>query len=212
MHEAHHSLDFDWNSIYRGDGSDTAAPDPLLLAHTAALMPGMALDLGCGAGGNALELVRRGWRVTGVDIAPNALASARASARARGLDLELALGDTASWRPSTRYDLVLSSYALPIDPAAQAATFATFAAALAPGGTLVLSEWDGERLHWSGPGDLLTETELREGIDAAGLHVERVDRISATAHQHRGFEQGPIEQAALIVVARASHAILESER
>jgi methylase of polypeptide subunit release factors len=38
---------------------------------------GSALDLGCGSGIWAVELARRGWRVTGVDIVPKALRRAR---------------------------------------------------------------------------------------------------------------------------------------
>ncbi|MBF6180054.1 class I SAM-dependent methyltransferase [Nocardia otitidiscaviarum] len=202
--------DFDWNAVYRGDGSDTMPPDTPLLAHTATLTPGTALDLGCGAGGNALELVRRGWRVTGVDIAPRALASARASACARGLELELVLGDSVTWRPEIRYDLVLSSYALPVGAAAQAATYATIAAALAPGGTLVLAEWDGERTTWAGPGELVTAAALDEGIVAAGLRVERLERVLVPAHRHRGDESPVPREAALVLVARAAHDILGS--
>jgi len=38
---------------------------------------GAALDLGCGTGGWAIELARRGWVVTGVDLVPTAIAKAR---------------------------------------------------------------------------------------------------------------------------------------
>ncbi|OII65619.1 hypothetical protein BJP40_16450 [Streptomyces sp. CC53] len=78
--------DFDWDDLYAGDGSDTADPDLALLTPADDLPPGRALDLGCGAGGNALALAERGWRVTAVDLAPRAIASTRASACARGLD------------------------------------------------------------------------------------------------------------------------------
>ncbi|MFE0581075.1 class I SAM-dependent methyltransferase [Streptomyces sp. NPDC058874] len=95
--------DFAWDDLYTGDGSDTADPDPALLAPADHLPPGRALDLGCGAGGNALALAERGWRVTAVDLAPRAIASTRASACARGLDgrIELAVADSASWQPES---------------------------------------------------------------------------------------------------------------
>ena len=48
--------------------------------------PGAALDLGCGPGLYAEALARRGWRVTGIDVNGDALARARASAAAAGLE------------------------------------------------------------------------------------------------------------------------------
>ena len=48
---------------------------------------GRALDLGCGGGWWAIELVRRGWDVTGVDVVPNALANARERARESGVEV-----------------------------------------------------------------------------------------------------------------------------
>lgn len=45
-----------------------------------------AIDLGCGAGGVALELAEIGFEVTGVDLSSIALKKARAAARTRGID------------------------------------------------------------------------------------------------------------------------------
>jgi len=54
---------------------------------------GRALDLGCGSGIWAVELARRGWEVTGVDLVPKALRRARARARRAGVELRLVRGD-----------------------------------------------------------------------------------------------------------------------
>ncbi len=51
------------------------------------------LDVPCGLGRHALELARRGYRVTGVDISEESLAAARASAAAEGLAIEWVHGD-----------------------------------------------------------------------------------------------------------------------
>lgn len=40
--------------------------------------PGLALDLGCGAGRDSLELLRRGWRVQAIDEQARALAALKA--------------------------------------------------------------------------------------------------------------------------------------
>lgn len=52
---------------------------------------GLALDIGCGAGRNALPLVRQGWRVLGTDLSWPMLAAARDRAREDEARLALAL-------------------------------------------------------------------------------------------------------------------------
>lgn len=47
---------------------------------------GRALDLGCGTGFWSVRLAQRGWDVTGVEIVPKAVATARERARAAGID------------------------------------------------------------------------------------------------------------------------------
>ena len=72
---------FDWNQAYTGQGErDLEAADPNFLEMIDRLKPGRALDFGCGAGGLAIELARRGWQVVGIDIAENAITSARKNA------------------------------------------------------------------------------------------------------------------------------------
>jgi SAM-dependent methyltransferase len=54
-----------------------------------ALPPGArVLDLACGRGRHSVELARRGFRVTGVDLSPRSLELAREAAAADGLDVE----------------------------------------------------------------------------------------------------------------------------
>jgi SAM-dependent methyltransferase len=67
-------------------------------ARHLALTPGArVLDVACGDGRLALELARRGYRVTGVDISEEFLAAARRSAGDEGLAVE--------WRQSDMRDL-----------------------------------------------------------------------------------------------------------
>ncbi|WP_304455139.1 trans-aconitate 2-methyltransferase [Nocardiopsis sp. YSL2] len=198
--------DFEWNDLYTGDGSDTADPDPELLAPAADLPPGRALDLGCGAGGNALALAERDWRVTAVDLAPRAVASTRASACARSLDhrVEVAVADSATWQPETAYGFALSSYALPPRGPARTATLTCLAHALAPGGILALGEWDEEASDWGKPGDLATLAELIDAFTGFGLDIVRAERRCVPRAPHLG------EDHAVIVIARKPHGTLES--
>ncbi|MEV2275631.1 class I SAM-dependent methyltransferase [Nocardiopsis sp. NPDC049922] len=205
--------DFAWNDVYTGDGSDTTDPDPLLLAPADGLVPGRALDLGCGAGGNALALAERGWRVTAVDLAPRAVASTRASACARGLDhrVEVAVADSATWKPEDVYDFAVSSYALPPRGPDRAATLVCLADALAPGGILALGEWDEDACDWGRPGELATLDELTTAFTGLGLEILRAVHRPVPVHQHPGHEQEPGEDRAVIVVARKPRGTLETD-
>ncbi|HUI38118.1 MAG TPA: class I SAM-dependent methyltransferase, partial [Thermoplasmata archaeon] len=51
------------------------------------------LDLGCGAGTNAIYLARSGFRTCGIDLAPGAIDAGRARARRAGLSIEFRVGD-----------------------------------------------------------------------------------------------------------------------
>jgi ubiquinone/menaquinone biosynthesis C-methylase UbiE len=76
--------------------STTAEAD--FFARRLALAPGArVLDVACGDGRLALELARRGFRVTGVDISEEFLAAGRQSAGDQGLAVE--------WRQSDMRDL-----------------------------------------------------------------------------------------------------------
>lgn len=77
------------------------------------LPPGRALDLGCGEGGDAIWLAQHGWQATGIDIAPSAIAHARAAAEALGLGpdrVTFRVGDLESGTDGERYDLVSACF------------------------------------------------------------------------------------------------------
>ena len=57
---------------------------------------GTVLDLGCGTGRFTVELARRGWQVTGVDIVPKAVSSARERAREAGVEVRLVEANVAN--------------------------------------------------------------------------------------------------------------------
>jgi SAM-dependent methyltransferase len=64
-----------------------------ILTGQEALVPGRALDVGCGTGRDAVYLTKQGWRVTGVDFAAEALAKARQRAAGEGVQVEWIQGD-----------------------------------------------------------------------------------------------------------------------
>jgi SAM-dependent methyltransferase len=110
---------------------------------------GRALDIGTGSGVWALELARRGWQVTGIDIAPKALARARRRVDEAGIDLTLVQGDVTDLRAAgvgSGFRLVLDSGTFhSLTPSQRRATAAGIDAASAPDATVLLLVWEPRR-------------------------------------------------------------------
>ena len=85
---------------------EDAATDPPFVAKAAQMFDreeqerhppyGRALDLGTGSGIWGIELARRGWEVTGVDLVEKALGRARNRVRSAGVDMKLVHGDVTA--------------------------------------------------------------------------------------------------------------------
>lgn len=137
-----HAFDKDyWDAVWRGDRARAMAagePHPHLVAETRDLEPGTALEAGCGAGVEAVWLAGAGWRVTGADIAADALARAAERAAAAGVAdrVRWVEADLSVWEPEERFDLVTTHYAHPAMP--QLDFYDRLASWVAPGGTLLV--------------------------------------------------------------------------
>lgn len=57
------------------------------------LVPGRAIDLGCGEGDNAVFLAQHGFEVTAVDFAPSAVAKGRRKAARAGVEVDFLVDD-----------------------------------------------------------------------------------------------------------------------
>lgn len=102
-----------WNTRYReSERIWSGDPNPQLVAEASPLIPGTALDAGCGEGADALWLARRGWHVTAVDFASAALDKGEAEAKRQGLDERITwlCEDLTSWRPDQEFDLVSAQF------------------------------------------------------------------------------------------------------
>jgi 2-polyprenyl-3-methyl-5-hydroxy-6-metoxy-1,4-benzoquinol methylase len=64
-----------------GDGLWSGRANGVLVAELSGQDLGRAVGVGCGEGGDAIWLARRGWEVTGVDVSAVALRRAAVAAR-----------------------------------------------------------------------------------------------------------------------------------
>ncbi|SHW35292.1 thiopurine S-methyltransferase (tpmt) superfamily protein [Mycobacteroides abscessus subsp. abscessus] len=89
---------------------DIGGPQPVIrqLAALGAVR-GAVLDPGCGTGWHAIEYARAGCSVTGIDLAPTAIARARTNARTAGVEAQFVLGDATTLDYEARFDTVVDS-------------------------------------------------------------------------------------------------------
>lgn len=157
------------------------------------LMGKRALDVGCGAGLLCEPLARLGADVTGVDAAPQNIAAAQEHASGSGLAIDYRCGDIASLDLG-QFDLVTAMEVIE-HVADKGAFVGALAAALAPGGLMILScpnrtaasrlllVEGAERLgaiprgthHWD---DFIAPDELAELLAEAGLTMAEPQGIS----------------------------------
>jgi SAM-dependent methyltransferase len=68
------------------------------------------LDLGCGTGGHAIILAKRGYAVTGVDRSEDMLTIAREKAVKAGVKIDYVRGDITRLKLNRRFDAVISMF------------------------------------------------------------------------------------------------------
>jgi SAM-dependent methyltransferase len=126
-----------WNDALtrpKVSGGSASSPNPHLVRETSGLVPGTALDAGCGEGAEATWLASQGWRVTAADISSEALA--RATEHAGDVPVRWVEADLSTWEPGAQFDLVTTHYAHPAMP--QLEFYDRISGWVAPGGTLLV--------------------------------------------------------------------------
>jgi glycine/sarcosine N-methyltransferase len=134
---------------------------PFIERHLAAVGAARVLDTACGTGRHAIALARRGYNVAGADLSAPMIEQARHNAAAGGADLSFfvaGFGDLAPL-PGAPFDALLClGNSLPhvLTVADLEHTLADFAAALRPGGLLLIQNRNLDAVvaaqdRWMGP-------------------------------------------------------------
>ncbi len=141
------------------------------------------LDLGCGDGRHSLELARRGFRVTGLDLSEELLERARRRTADEGLDITFIQGDMRDPPEVRAYDLVVNfftSFGYFREDSENTRVLEAISRALRPGGRFLMDYLNREYvISTLVPSDLRTvegmEVEQRRWISGdpseAGGHV-----------------------------------------
>jgi SAM-dependent methyltransferase len=155
-----------------------------------------AIDLGCGAGGVAIELAEAGFDVTGVDFSPVALAKARRAAAERGLGpdrIRFTQGDLTAGHVSGvdgSFDLLVDYGTIDDLPASGRAAMARYVTRLArPGARLFLFAFSGRpedlpQFSFGGPSRAfpgLLPGEV-ESLFAPAFRVDALEAPTRTRH------------------------------
>ena len=130
-----------WEQHYgQRDQIWSGQPNQRLVDEVKDMRPATALDLGCGEGADTVWLAEQGWDVVAVDVSATALDRAAKAAEARGV------ADRIDWRacdlgvefPHGEYDLVNAAYLLSPVALPRAEILKAAAAAVRPGGVLLI--------------------------------------------------------------------------
>lgn len=168
-------------------------PNPYLVREVQGLLPGTALEAGCGEGAEAIWLAQNGWEVVAADIAEEPLARAAARGAAQGLgedQVRWVQADLSSWAPSQAFDLVTTHYAHPA--MSQLAFYDRLATWVAPGGSLLvvghLHAGDGAHDHHRPAEADVTAERITERLDPATWDVITAEERTRTLEAPDGGE------------------------
>ncbi len=130
----------DWEQRYQAGetGWDRAACSPALAQWLEnGLSPCRIMIPGCGRGYEVVELARRGFAVTAIDIAPSAIAHLQAALHAADVTAEIISGDLFDYKPDVPFDAIYEQTCLcAIRPNQRGAYEARLFEWLNPGGRL----------------------------------------------------------------------------
>jgi SAM-dependent methyltransferase len=185
----------DWNERYAAQELLWGAEPNRFVEEELRDVPprGLALDLACGEGRNAIWLAKLGWVVTAVDYSEVALGRARRLAAGQHVDVEWVQADVTSFAPAAdAFQLVIVAY-LQLPEAERRAVLAHAAAALGRGGILFMVGH--ARLNLTqgvgGPRQpevLWEPAEIRQEVTGLGLTVRRAEHVRRPVETAEGVK------------------------
>ena len=192
-----------WDQRFGAEGYayGTEAND-FVVEQAARIPPGPVLCLAEGEGRNAVFLAGRGHPVTAVDFSRAGQQKAAALAAARGVALDYVVADLAEFEPAAGAFSGVVAIFMHLPPALRHTVYQRAAAALAPGGVVVIEAYTPAQLAHGvgGPKDpalLVTLADLE--LDLAGLE------LVVAREREREIQEGALHQgqsAVVQVVAR----------
>jgi 2-polyprenyl-3-methyl-5-hydroxy-6-metoxy-1,4-benzoquinol methylase len=187
-----------WESFYTAGRRWSGRPNASLVAEVAGLVPGRALDLGCGQGGDAIWLAQQGWTVTGVDVSATALEAAAAHAQDAGVAgaITWERRDLGTSLPDGPFHLVTCSYLHSPVEIPWGAILRDAAARVAPGGTLLVIAHARSPEHHHA--DLPTLAEVRAELEPATTGWEVVTS-ELRAFDHAFADEAPRRRVDIVV-------------
>jgi len=183
-----------WDNRYSSAGQLwSGQPNVVFAAQTADLPPGEALDAGCGEGADAIWLARRGWTVTAVDVSAVALERGASAAEAAGPDIAGRITwqreDLRAWGPEAdRYDLVSAQF-MHFPKADLEVMHRRLAAAVRPGGTLLMVAHHPDDLHAARnghPGLFWYAEDIAASLEPGQWEVRVAEESGRSATDHDG--------------------------
>ena len=179
-----------WNEMWAERDDLTPEADDLLAAELEGLTPGRALDIGCGAGGNAVWLAEHGWQVTATDFADAAIEKGKRLAIKRGVQVEFVVAEATTPQPNGQYDLITSFY-IQLPPDQRAKMLSIAAGALAPGGTLLFVSHDKSSppSGWTEDDMLSLTTPDEVASELPGLKIEQAFVMEREGGEHAAHAQ-----------------------
>ncbi len=123
------------------------------------------LDLGCGTGGHAIILAKRGFKVTGIDQSEDMLNTARSNAKKAGLKIDYRRSSIQDLKLDKKFDVVIAMFAVmgyQTDNEDLALACKNAKAHLKRGGSFIFDAWNGTAVLTDPPSQVVKDLKTAD--------------------------------------------------